>query len=148
MLMVPVCPESGFLGRAVRPRTARQTTSRSSVMNAASALYPAALASVGCGTGGAVTYSWGRILAGRVRVFRREPGQLRVDLPHHGPDGGDPCLQGRRIRALAVGVELVDGLGQAPERGFVYRTHHRRLSGRRPPPARLLNLGYPQVGPS
>src|SRR5690348_12122306 len=69
MLMVPVCPESGFLGRAVRPETARQTASRSSVMNAASALYRVALASVGCGTGGALTYSWGRTLAWRVRVL-------------------------------------------------------------------------------
>jgi len=33
-------------------------------------------------------------LAGRVRVLGCEPGQLRVDLTHHGPDGGDPRLQG------------------------------------------------------
>src|SRR5205807_5015124 len=64
---------------------------------------------------------------------------------YHGPDGGDARSQDRRIRALTVGVELVDGLGHAPESGFVYRTHHRILAGRRCPRARFPKLGYPQV---
>jgi hypothetical protein len=81
----------------------------------------------------------------RAPVLGRQPGQLWVDLPYHRPDGGDPCRQGGRIRALAVGVELVDGLGHAPESGLVYRTHHRRLSGRRCPRVRLPKPGYPQV---
>ena len=39
-----------------------------------------------------------RALAGRVRVLGCQPGQLRVDLPYHGPDGSDARRQDRRIR--------------------------------------------------
>jgi hypothetical protein len=47
MLMVLVCPESGFLGRAVRPRPTSRTALSSSVMIAASRRIPVALASPG-----------------------------------------------------------------------------------------------------
>jgi len=79
----------------------------------------------------AISGCTGRALAGGVRVLGRQPGQLRVDVAHHCPDRGDPCLQIGRVRALTVGVELVDGLSHVPESGLVYRTHRRRLSGRR-----------------
>ena len=46
MLMVPVCPESGFLGRAARPRPTSRTALSSSAMNAASRRIPVALASL------------------------------------------------------------------------------------------------------
>jgi len=50
MLMVPVCPESGFLGHAARSRPTSRTALSSSAMNAASRRIPEALASPGCGT--------------------------------------------------------------------------------------------------
>jgi hypothetical protein len=84
-------------------------------------------------------------LTGGIRVPGRQPGQLRIDLAHHRPDGRDPRRQGRRIRALAVGVELVDGLSHAPESRSVYRTHRRRLSGRWRLRACLRKPSYPQV---
>ena len=92
--------------------------------------------------GRAVRHGW---LVGGVCVLGHQPGQLRVDLAHHCPDGGYPRRQGRRIRALAVGVELVDGLGHAPESGLVDRIHHRRLSARRRPRACFGKPGYPQL---
>ena len=92
--------------------------------------------------GRAVRHGW---LVRGVCVLGHQPGQLRVDLAHHCPDGGYPRRQGRRIRALAVGVELVDGLGHAPESGLVDRTHHRRLSARRRPRACFGKPGYPQL---
>src|SRR5690242_14150517 len=82
------------------------------------------------------------------RVLGRQPGQLRVDLADHRPDLGDSRFQALRVGeicALAVGVELVDGLGHAPECGLVYRTHHRRLPGRRRPRASFRIPAYPQV---
>jgi hypothetical protein len=84
-------------------------------------------------------------LTGGIRVPGRQPGQLRIDVAHHRPDGGDPRRQGRRIRALAVGVELVDGLSHAPESRPVYRTHRRRLSARWCLRACLRKPSYPQV---
>src|SRR5262249_34277977 len=84
-------------------------------------------------------------LVARLGVLGRQPGQLRVDLADHRPDGGDPCLQDRGVRALTVGVELVDGLSHAPECRLIHRTHHRRLSGRQYPRARFRLPGYPQL---
>jgi len=40
MLMVPVCPESGFLGHAARSRPTSRTALSSSAMNAASRRIP------------------------------------------------------------------------------------------------------------
>ena len=84
-------------------------------------------------------------LIGGIRVLGYQAGQLRVDLAHHRPNRGDPCLQIGGIRALAVGVELVDGLGHTPESGLVYRTHRRRLSGRRRQRACFERHAYPQA---
>jgi hypothetical protein len=57
MLMVPVSPESGFLAHAIRPRPTSQTALRSSDMKRGIHAYPAALASVRCGTDGAASYA-------------------------------------------------------------------------------------------
>jgi hypothetical protein len=84
-------------------------------------------------------------LVGGADVPGRQPGQLWVNVAHHRPDGGDPRLQGGGIRALTVGVELVDGLSYAPESRLVYRTHRRRLSGRRCLQACFRKPGYPQA---
>ncbi len=67
----------------------------------------------------------GHPLVSRTRVTGRQPGELRVYGADHRPDGGDACLEVGRIRMSAVGLELVDGLGDPPEREEVYRTHRR-----------------------
>ena len=79
-----------------------------------------------------------------IRIPGSQPGQLRVDVAYHRPDLGDPRVHAARVRALTVGVELVDRLGNAPESELVYRTHRRRLSGRRRPRARFRQPSYPQ----
>jgi len=52
MLVVPVCPESGFLGRAARPRPTSRTALSPSAMNTASRRIPVAPASPGAGLAG------------------------------------------------------------------------------------------------
>src|SRR5215470_10835633 len=56
ILMVPVCPESGFLAHAAEPRS---TSQRHGLQRheCGSTPYPMVLASLGCGTDGAVTHA-------------------------------------------------------------------------------------------